>query len=254
MKLVRIVFSPTGSTEKVTDLLSKEIGGDPVTIDLMGNSFEQYASIEPEDICIIAVPSFGGRVPVPAVDRLKKISGNKARTVLVVTYGNRAYDDTLVELKDIADERGFDCIAAVAAVTEHSMMHQYGAGRPDQSDEAELRTYGKQIRELIEGGKRNFQLKVPGNRPYVKMGSVPLHPAATSACTKCGTCTYVCPAGAISLEHPEKTDGKKCITCMGCVAVCPQHARRLNPIVLKIAGMSMKKVCGGRKENQCILG
>ena len=35
-------------------------------------------------------------------------------------------------MEDVAKECGFDVIAAVAAVAEHSIMHQYAAGRPEQ--------------------------------------------------------------------------------------------------------------------------
>ena len=72
-------------------------------------------------MAVIAVPSYGGRVPGTAAGRLGAIRGNGARAVLVCVYGNRAYEDTLVELQDIAKQAGFRVTAAVAAVAEHSI-------------------------------------------------------------------------------------------------------------------------------------
>ena len=84
-------------------------------------------SFTEKDVCLVAVPSYGGRVPDAAAQRLGRMNGGGARAVLVAVYGNRAIDDTLLELKDILTAQGFRPVAAVAAVAEHSTMHQFGA-------------------------------------------------------------------------------------------------------------------------------
>ena len=78
------------------------------------------------------------------------MKGNGAKAVLVCVYGNRAYEDTLIELKDKAEEAGFVIYGAVAAVAEHSIMRKFAAGRPDAGDEEELRAFGKKLREKLE--------------------------------------------------------------------------------------------------------
>lgn len=78
------------------------------------------------------------------------MKGNQARAVLVCVYGNRAYEDTLIELKDVADKAGFVPAAAVATIAEHSIMHKFAAGRPDETDQKELREFGKRVREYLE--------------------------------------------------------------------------------------------------------
>ena len=80
------------------------------------------------------MPSYAGRVTAIAAERLRAIHGGGAKCILVCVYGNRAYEDTLVEMEDIARECGFEIVAAVAAIAEHSIMHQYAAGRPDAAD------------------------------------------------------------------------------------------------------------------------
>lgn len=113
MKLYSIVFSPTGGTQKVAALLTKALGGEAAAIDLT-DSKQDFSTIglTQEDVALIAVPSYGGRVPAAAVERLTAMHGQGARAVLVCVYGNRAYEDTLVELEDAAQKAGFRVVAA----------------------------------------------------------------------------------------------------------------------------------------------
>ena len=64
MSLYKIIFSPTGGTEKVADQLVRAFAQEVKTIDLtdFATDFQQISLME-EDLCIVAVPSFGGRVP-----------------------------------------------------------------------------------------------------------------------------------------------------------------------------------------------
>ena len=132
MKVYQISFSPTGGTKKVADILTNVLGSEMETVDLT-NARGDFGSVAltKEDIAVIAMPSYGGRVPAPATERLAKVQGNGARAVLVCVYGNRAYEDTLVEMLDTAKQAGFTVIAAVAAIAEHSIARQFATGRPD---------------------------------------------------------------------------------------------------------------------------
>ena len=135
MKLIQIIFSPTGGTGKVADIIAEEWEGAVTRIDLTDAETDfSKIIIGQEDIVLAAVPSYGGRVPELAAKRLMEIRGNQAKCILVCVYGNRAYEDTLVELQDIAGNCGFQTVAAISAVAEHSIMHQYAAGRPDKKD------------------------------------------------------------------------------------------------------------------------
>ena len=66
----------------------------------------------------------------PLWETLAAVCGCGARAVLMCVYGNRAYEDTLVELADTAEKAGFHVIAAVAAIAEHSVVRRFAAGRP----------------------------------------------------------------------------------------------------------------------------
>lgn len=254
MHLYKIIFSPTGGTEKVANQLVQSFGGETDTIDLtdFAAGFHQISFSE-EDLCIVAVPSFGGRVPGAAAARLGALKANGAKAILIAVYGNRAYEDTLLELKTILTDSGFRCIAAVAAVAEHSIMHQFAQGRPDKSDLEQLAQFGKEIRRRMEENLVTEDLVLPGNRPYREYNGVPIKPSAKKSCTNCGLCAKKCPVQAIPLDDPSKTDHGACISCMRCVSICPTHSREVSKILTTIAANKMKKICSERKENELFM-
>ncbi|MDE7253114.1 MAG: EFR1 family ferrodoxin [Acetatifactor sp.] len=252
MNVSQIIFSPTGGTKQVTDIITKAWGMSVNEIDLTKAEADYSSlSVEKDDIAVIAVPSYGGRVPALAAQRISKICGNQAQCVIVCVYGNRAYEDTLIELSDIAEKSGFKVIAAVAAIAEHSIMHQYAAGRPDTKDQQELENFAKKILEKVNGSAAEASApQIPGNHPYKKAGGAGLVPKADNKCTACGLCAENCPAKAISKENLKATDSKKCIACMRCVVKCPQSARKVNGAMVSAAALAMKKACSTRKENE----
>lgn len=253
MKLYDIVFSPTGGTNKVADCLTSALEGDITTVDLTDSKQNFHAvSLTKEDVAVISVPSYGGRVPAVAAERLGAVHGNGARAILVCVYGNRAYEDTLVELEDAAKQAGFQVIAAVAAVAEHSIVRRFAAGRPDAQDTEQLSNFAKQIQHKISTADTS-EPAIPGNRPYKKAGGAGMVPKPTKECTNCGICAEKCPVQAIDRENSKKVDDKACISCMRCITVCPQGARKVNPVMLSAASMMLKKVCSERKECELYL-
>ena len=108
MSVYNLTFSPTGGTKRAADLFTRSFCPENICIDLTSHN-ENYSSysFSEEDICIVSVPSYGGRVPSIAVSRLRQMNGGKAKAILLVVYGNRAYDDTFVELQDVLTDVGF---------------------------------------------------------------------------------------------------------------------------------------------------
>ena len=252
MSCFEVIFSPTGGTKKVPHILAGKLSDRSECIDLTDPKVDFASfSFAADDICLLAVPSFGGRVPAVAAERLRLLRGNGAKAVLVAVYGNRAYEDTLVELQDIAENAGFRSIAAVAAVAEHSIMRQFATGRPDADDVRELERFAEVIRQRAESENIPL-LDVPGNRPYKEWHSSPMYPETNQDCCFCGACAAVCPVGAIPLENPQKTNTGMCISCMRCISVCPSHARELKKLLLDGVALKLQKVCSGRKSNELI--
>lgn len=248
-----IAFSPTGSTEKVARLVASGLESvfGPIgrTIDLTQAKGLSDAVLTCDDACVIAVPVFGGRVPLLAAENLRAICGNGARAVLVAVFGNRAFEDALVELGDIARECGFVPMAGIAAVAEHSIMRAFGAGRPDAEDARELAAFASRIASAVAQGACGADLALPGNRPYKPYAVIPMIPSAGESCTGCGLCARRCPAGAIPASDPSAADAQTCIGCMRCVSICPVHARAVPADVLAGVESKMAKACAGRKEN-----
>lgn len=253
MKLYKICFSPTGGTQKVADILSEALSQEVCPVDLTDSKTDFSAfSLSETDVAVIAVPSYGGRVPGPAVERLSQIQANGAKGILVCVYGNRAYEDTLVELEDAAKQAGFRVICGVAAIAEHSIVRQFASGRPDEQDQMQLRQFAQKIQTKL-AEENPSQPQIPGNRPYKKSGGAGMVPKPTRDCVQCGLCAAKCPVQAIDHEDSKKVDGKTCISCMRCVAICPHSARKVNGVMLAAANTMLKKVCSQRKDCELYL-
>lgn len=246
MSIHLIYFSGTGSTQEVVRFIGKQWDKPIQEYDLSRTNFSAH-EFSHEDLCIVGVSSYGGRVPSIAIERLKLLKGNQTPVILVVTYGNRHYDDTFIELKDTLDELGFICEGAMAVVCEHSIVHDYAKGRPNQEDY-------QHIQKLVETLKNNLHpIEVPGHRPYKEFHGG-LKPKATSQCTKCGLCAKLCPVEAIDCHHLQVTDETKCISCMRCVSICPTHARVCDLQQVEATRQKIQKVCTLYKQSELIGG
>ena len=179
------------------------------------------------DLLIVGVPSYAGKVPEMAVRSLRRFLGNNTPAIIVSVYGNRAYDDTLIELKDLMESHGFKLLSAAAVIAQHSIFPKIAEGRPNADDMEKLHEFASKSRELlIQIPKMSAvsRLMVKGNRPYRDNKPIPLHPEGSKGkCISCHACVKMCPVGAITMKEPYKTNEKKCISCGRCVVVCPEH-------------------------------
>ena len=248
MSIYKITFSPTGGTQKVANILAVEFSQTSKTVDLLDDIRETTFSAD--DICVIAMPAFGGRVPSVCEQRMEKLQGNGAKAVLVAVFGNRAIDDTLLDMKELALAHGFVPVAGIEAVAEHSVIRKFGAGRPDAEDVADLKEFAKQIKAVLESGSVPADLTVPGNKPLKERVNGPMKPYGGATCNACGLCVWRCPVRAIPVEDPKSVDKEKCISCLHCIAICPRSARQLAPELLAASEEKMAAVCTERKANK----
>jgi len=236
VKKVKLVyFSPTGTTQKVLESIAKGIAiEDVVHIDLtLPEGAEQTIPPFSDELVIIGAPVYGGRLPVDAIHRFKQLKASNTLAILIVVYGNREFEDSLLELKHLSIELGFIPVAGGAFIGEHSFATE-GApianGRPDNQDNQVAMDLGVKIKDKItalQSPDAQADLKVSGLFPYVAGGPRPMavSPVAKKdTCTVCGTCASVCPTAAISINGSVVTKTEQCIRCSACIKNCPTGA------------------------------
>ena len=236
-------FSPTGGTKKVANAIAAGFNTPVVEMDL--TKADSAVTLGEKDALMAVLPVFAGRVPQISLERLAALKGNGQKAVAVVVYGNREYDDALLETKNALESNGFQVIAAAAFIAEHSIVRSIAASRPDAEDEAICRQFA--IAAMAKADDAD-PVQVPGNSPYKELKPSAFHPAASESCVKCGTCAEQCPMGAIPLDDPSQTNNDLCINCMRCVQVCPVSSRALPDTFLNMVTQMLNQNAAGYKK------
>lgn len=247
--LYTIYFSATDTTHRCVNYICQGIGMKlTATINLADGFDVEFPDFTSDDVVIVATPVYGGRIPARVAESFSRLNGNNAVAIALVVYGNRDYDDALLEITDILNNKDFRIVGTGAFIGQHSIFPKVGAGRPDFNDEQELLHFGKACRNAINENIFG-NLRIKGNHPYKKFAGVPIHPKGNPAkCVRCGKCVSCCPVNAINPDEPWKTDNNKCLTCGRCIHVCTQQARRNSGIVYNIIGAIFKASFYKRKK------
>lgn len=250
MKEVHLIyFSPALSTRKIMRSIGKAMCTAVKEHDIT-QGLPQPLTFKEDDFILFGIPVYAGRVPALAAECLQKIKGSSTPAVLVCVYGNREFDDALLELKNISQSNGFIPIGAGAFIARHSIFPNVASGRPDDEDNEAITDFAQRCISAYESyTNRTDELTVKGNFPYREPSKIPLTPTGDSKCDKCGTCVNMCPVNAIPESNPKKTDKNLCISCARCIAVCPQHSRKFRGIIYGIARKKFEGAYAGiRKE------
>ncbi|HEY3277906.1 MAG TPA: EFR1 family ferrodoxin [Syntrophorhabdaceae bacterium] len=268
-----LYFSPTGTTGTTAKEIARGMAGAQVKVldcTRPAQRAKNTRAFRGDEIVILAVPVYYGRVPETAADYFYTLSGENTPAVLVVIYGNRAYDDALRELYDIASKRGFIPVAGGAFIGEHSYSTEkrpIARGRPDEKDLQKAREFGGLVRKKMEALDLLGAIKpltVPGNVPYKEPEALyrvrSLRQTASftpetdmALCTGCTLCADACPVEAIDRDDPATTDKGRCTLCFACVKVCPVQARAMNELSSGPAVTRIYESCQSRKEPEYYL-
>lgn len=262
--VISVFFSPTHTTERIVEGIAQGIQiGRVERLDLTPPDARTREHEEMHDeLVIIGAPVYGGRIPHEAVHRLHRIKGNGTPAVVVAVYGNRAYEDALLELRDLAAELGFSPVAGGAFIGEHSYDSEttpIASGRPDAQDLEKAKGFGKLIREKMREMRTLEEmpsLQVPGDFPYREEWDLPsdMFPVTDETqCTLCGTCARICPTAAITVGDTVMTDQSACILCNACVKKCSTGARGWENPWVKRAAKWLAAYCRQRKEPEIFL-
>ncbi|MDM8161563.1 EFR1 family ferrodoxin [Labilibaculum sp. K2S] len=246
-----IYFSPTGTSRKVVKAIGRGLGAKQINeFDITQTDFEfkNFGS----ELTIIGVPVYKGRLPVEVIPRLKKINAENTPVVLVAVYGNRDFDDALLELKDLSEELGFTPLAAAAFIGEHSYSTEskpIAKNRPDEADLLKAKQFAGEILDKLEKND-GLELNVSGNYPYKELPNAPVMSPGTidGKCTLCGVCADVCPVDVIEVNKTVITNAEACIWCCACVKACPEDARTFDAPLINQITNNLFENCSERKE------
>lgn len=248
MKVTTLYFSATYTTKRMVEAVAAGISDEVVTYDITNDTNTATVVVPHDEVLVVGVPVYAGRVPAMAVERLQRFKGNGTPAVVVAVYGNRHYDDAVLELHDIMTNCGFRTVAAGAFIAQHSIFPKVGKARPDGADMAEIKEFAAKAVSLLAD---NFgDINIPGNRPYKVPGGIPIWPTASRRCTACGACARLCPTGAIDPASPKGVDKTKCIKCGRCIVVCPAKARRFYGIKYSLAAARFNSAFAVRRDNE----
>jgi ferredoxin len=253
-----VCFSPTGTTHAIVRAVARGI--DQGAVELLDittpEARRQPLRTSADELLIVGVPVYMGRVPALLSDWLHAIEAHNTPAVAIVVYGNRAYENALLELTDVLTRRGCVPIASAAYIGEHSFSSPdtpTAEGRPDARDLSHAAQFGREIAAKLRSAssvERASAVEVPGSYPYggiTELWSVDFI-AVSDDCNQCGTCAAVCPVGAIDPERSDRIDVDKCVTCCACIKACPQGARTMKAGPVKDAAMRLNTLHGARKE------
>lgn len=249
-RVLAVYFSGTGTTEKTVKTIAKK-AADELRLEYGEWDFtplfarEKPLKFTGHDLVIFGMPVIAGRVPNLMLKYLSQIEGGNALAVPVVLFGNRNYDDALIELRDILLDAGAKPVAAGAFVGEHSFSTILGAGRPDAEDLALAEKFAQSVAQKIKdaaSGENGADLdippvQVPGiPKPYrgyyqpqdrhgAPIDIRKVKPKTDmSKCDSCGLCVKLCPLGSINSADVSEITGI-CMKCCACVKKCPKGAK-----------------------------
>ena len=276
-QLCVVTYSPTRTSYRIAQAVAEGIGiARRTDYDLTTNR-DTSALVLSHALCVVAVPVYGGLIAPVAAQRIARLQGQGSVVVPVVVYGNRDYEDALVQLRELLAAQGFVPLCGAAFVGEHSYSRRgmpIAEGRPDEADLLQARRFGQaayvrlcrlldyttppdaEARDfcLTHGQPLHSLVTAPpmrGNVPWkVLPAPTPQMPVVGDACHGCGLCADLCPTGAIRMEQGRSaTSLELCTKCCACVKGCPVGARVFDtPYTARL-----HVACAARREPECFV-
>lgn len=269
-KVKAVYFSPTGTTRKIVTEITGAIGeqlcvGYSCFDFTLPDARKEPLQFSSSDLVVFGTPVYAGRVPNVLLKYLNTIEGNGAASVPIVVYGNRNYDDALIELKDILENRGLRTLAAAAFIGEHAFSRTLAAGRPDGNDLMTARGFALKVAERASLITQYFSKNSVNGIPHPYRGYYQprdrkgnpvdfrkVKPQTSRDCIACGKCVQLCPMGSVSCENVSEVHGI-CIKCGACIKECPVHAKYFDDEQYLYHKRDLEKTFAERKEPELFL-
>lgn len=228
MTLHTVFFSGKGTTATCAHRIKNAMGRTNKTHDWLKKPPTATVDIPAEDALLLVMPVYGGFIPTICLPWVERLQGHGTPAIIAAIYGNRHYDNALLQMQDLLEARGFQVVAAGAFVAEHSIFPQVAKGRPDQDDLNAMTAFGDACAALLAGNwQAAGRLELPGDPAYQMPERKPagMYPTADRNCIQCRACADLCPGRAIPRATPQETDPIKCVQCGACIRICPMEAR-----------------------------
>lgn len=249
--IVKIFFSPSKTTKKVVEQVASNFEKESETYDLL--NFNSQKAFEDDDVVIVGMPVFAGRIPKSGRERLSRLTGNNTKAIAIANYGNAHVTDALLELVDLLKENGFDVIAAATTVSHHSIFDGVAVGRPDSADIEKIDEFALECRKKIESCE-SLTSKIPGNAKYTPYKQLPfIISCDETVCSFCCDCVSICPEQAIPDDDPVNTNLEICSRCTACISICPENARKFSGDAFEAKKPEFEKANSERKEPEFYL-
>ncbi len=255
-----VYFTGTGTTKKVVEAIGEAIyttlyngrknekGFDGISdskislncVDFsLPDKRKKTLVFDEKTLVVMGMPVVAGRMP-NLIKKEIKIVGNGALAIPVVLYGNRDFQDSLIELKDLMEDSGCKPIGAAAFIGEHSFSTVLAKGRPDDLDIEEATKFGCDIGKRVLYKEEPFSKweEVGNPKPYFgyykpmkEDGTFidirHVKPVTNEDCILCMKCVLGCRMGAIEKNNPNLVSGT-CMKCCYCIKNCPVSAKEFN--------------------------
>lgn len=236
MKTIVYYFSGTGNSLAV----AKKICSSLPDCELVpiASLMESQGTVVPAGQRVgIVCPVYFSGLPLMVAKFAERLDLSKATyTFAVVTLGETGGIATIHHLDKILEKnngRGLDAGFFVKMPGNYIFM--YGSPTGDKQKEI-LSEAGRQVAEIILPIERCEQRELP--RSFLSgLIHVVIYPYFTSvapkrsrkfevtpACTSCGICAKVCPAGNIELREGRPSWKDRCEVCCACIHLCPAQA------------------------------
>ena len=247
MILHNIYFSAKGTTEICAGCIGQGLNMEMKPYNWLNQPCNELLEISHDDVLLFSMPVYGGFIPQICTNMVRNLKGNHTPAIIAAVYGNRHYDDALLQMRDLLTEQGFFVIAAGAFLAEHSVFPSVAAGRPDERDKVAMEEFAVKCSQLLTDSKLEEYKEIslhgtPGYDGYSYEG-LPFKPDGDDKCIGCGECERVCPRKAINKDNLCKTDEKLCIACGACIEICPVGARNYHCEAYEKVRVDFKEMC-----------
>ncbi len=260
MKVVIIVFSPSGNTLKVAKMLEKNLLEKNVSVQFVDitrtrglfryRNFGQYLykHVEKHDVLCIGSPVYAHHLHYNVQDLIKSlpppVNGWGKLTLPFVTYGGINSGVALQEAGNLLKKTGRIPIAGMKINSQHSLTKipqitvKVNEGMPGNEIGYLVEELSNKIlngEEYVDASKefryQNFKVRFKAKILFrEKFWQKHLYPKQIIDCEKCihcGKCVANCPVQRIEMidKKPSISHGSPdCIHCGSCVALCPTNA------------------------------